>query len=254
MSNKKKAGSVKGLELAVIYIFMMLFLVIADQLVKRYIVFSMDYKSSIPVIDNFFSLYYVRNTGSAFSFLADKEWGITVLSAVSAVLGLLVIVLMCIACHKYLRLLGFAFSLIAAGAFGNLIDRIQLKYVIDYLRFDFGDYTFPIFNLADICAVVGTFILMGIIIFGHKYFDAFWSSRDKKEKKEKEKQDKMMARQANVKMPVNDESEEDADETDEDDLEVESAGETEEFSIRTDALSIPDKTGSDGLISSDGED
>ena len=256
MSNKKKAGSVKGLELAVIYIFMMLFLVIADQLVKRYIVFSMDYKSSVPVIDNFFSLYYVRNTGSAFSFLADKEWGITVLSAISAVLGLLVIVLMFIACHKYLRLLGFAFSLIAAGAFGNLIDRIQLKYVIDYLRFDFGDYTFPIFNLADICAVVGTFILMGIIIFGHKYFDSFWGSRDKKETKEKK--DKMMARQANVKMPVMDESEEDEiedmEETDEDDLEVEAAGETEELSFKTDTLSIPDKTGSDGLINSDGED
>ena len=146
MSNKSKAGSLMAFEYTVIYFFLMAFLVIADQLVKRYIDFTMEYQSTVPVIDGFFSLHYVRNTGSAFSFLADKSWGITVLSAISAVLGLMVVVLMVISCFKHLKLLGFAFSLIAAGAFGNLIDRVWLKYVIDYLRFDFGSYTFPIFN------------------------------------------------------------------------------------------------------------
>ncbi|MBO6065016.1 MAG: signal peptidase II, partial [Lachnospiraceae bacterium] len=115
MSNKSNAGSLKALEYTVIYFFMMIFLVIADQLVKRYIDFSMEYQSTVPVIDGFFSLHYVRNTGSAFSFLADKSWGITVLSVISGVLGLMVIVLMVIACIKHLKLLGFAFSLIAAG-------------------------------------------------------------------------------------------------------------------------------------------
>ena len=114
----------------------------------------------------------------------------------------MVIVLMIIACVKHLKLLGFAFSLIAAGAFGNLIDRVRLKYVIDYLRFDFGSYTFPIFNLADICAVVGTFILLGIVLIGHKYFDAFWGSSDKKKGKEK-------ARKAEVNMPEAEDTEED---------------------------------------------
>lgn len=185
MSKRKQVNPAVGLELMVIYFFLMIFLVIADQLIKRYIVFTMDYQESVPVIDNFFSLHYVRNTGSAFSFLADKEWGVSALSYVSAILGVMVVVLMGVACAKRLKLLGFAFSLIAAGAFGNLIDRVYHKYVIDFLRFDFGDYTFPIFNLADICAVVGTIILMGIIIFGAKYFDAFWGSSDKKKKKDK---------------------------------------------------------------------
>ena len=203
MSNKSKAGSLKALEYTVIYFFLMLFLVIADQLVKYYIDFSMEYQSQLPVIDGFFSLHYVRNTGSAFSFLADKPWGISVLSIISGVLGLMVIVLMIVACVKHLKLLGFAFSLIAAGAFGNLIDRVRLKYVIDYLRFDFGSYTFPIFNLADICAVVGTFILLGIILIGHKYFDAFWGSSNKKKGQEK-------ARKAEVKMPEAEETEEDS--------------------------------------------
>ena len=170
----------------VLYVFLMLFLVVADQIVKRAVDFTIEYQSNIPVIENFFSLYYVRNTGSAFSLLADKEWGITALTVISSVMGAFVVILMGIACRKQLKLLGFAFCLIASGAFGNLIDRVYWKYVIDYLRFDFGDYTFPIFNLADICAVVGTIILMGIIIFGSKYFDKFWGSSDKKKKAKKQ--------------------------------------------------------------------
>lgn len=187
MSKGKKHGSIRGLELMVLYVFLMLFLVVADQISKRAIVFSMKLDAEIPVIDNFFSLHYVINKGSAFSFLADKEWGISALTAISAVMGALVVVLMGVACKKHLKLLGFAFCLIASGAFGNLIDRVYHKYVIDFLRFDFGDYTFPIFNFADICAVVGTVILMGIIIFGAKYFDAFWGPSNKKKKEKAEK-------------------------------------------------------------------
>ena len=187
MSKSKKINPAVGLELMVIFLFMMLFLVIVDQLIKRYIVFTMDYQETVPVIDNFFSLHYVRNTGSAFSFLADKEWGVKALSYVSAILGGLVVILMGVACAKKLKMLAFAFCLIASGAFGNLIDRVYHKYVIDFLRFDFGDYTFPIFNFADICAVIGTVILMLIILFGHKYFDAFWGSSSEKKKAKKAK-------------------------------------------------------------------
>ena len=187
MSKGKKHGSIRGLELMVLYVFLMLFLVVADQISKRAIVFSMELNAEIPLIDNFFSLHYVINKGSAFSFLADKEWGISALTAISAVMGALVVILMGVACKKHLKLLGFAFCLIASGAFGNLIDRVYHKYVIDFLRFDFGDYTFPIFNFADICAVVGTIILMGIIIFGAKYFDAFWGPSNKKKKEKAEK-------------------------------------------------------------------
>ena len=183
MSKGRKANSINGLELMVMYVFLLFFLVVADQLVKKAIDFNMAYGSTIPVIENFFSLHYVRNTGSAFSLFADKEWGITVLTIISGVLGGLVVIFLGIACAKRLKLLGLAFCLIASGAFGNLIDRVQLKYVIDYLRFDFGSYTFPIFNLADICAVIGTAILMGVIIFGQKYFDDFWGSSKKGAKK-----------------------------------------------------------------------
>ena len=225
MSKDKKHSSIRAMELMVLYVFLMLFLVVADQIVKRAIDFTMEYQSTVPVIDNFFSLYYVRNTGSAFSFLADKEWGITALTAISSVMGVLVIVLMGIACKKHLKLLGFAFCLIASGAFGNLIDRVYWKYVIDYLRFDFGNYTFPIFNLADICAVLGTAILMGIIIFGAKYFDAFWGPSDKKDKKAKK------AKAVKIEEP---EEKEEQEETEEHEEAAEEAG--EDFEEEPEAL------------------
>ena len=225
MSKDKKHSSIRAMELMVLYVFLMLFLVVADQIVKRAIDFTMEYQSTVPVIDNFFSLYYVRNTGSAFSFLADKEWGITALTAISSVMGVLVIVLMGIACKKHLKLLGFAFCLIASGAFGNLIDRVYWKYVIDYLRFDFGNYTFPIFNLADICAVLGTAILMGIIIFGAKYFDAFWGPSDKKDKKAKK------AKAVKIEEP---EEKEEQEETEEHGEAAEEAG--EDFEEEPEAL------------------
>lgn len=243
MSKGRKANPLVGLELMVMFIFLMLFLVIADQFVKSVIDFQMEYQSSIPIIDGFFSLHYVRNTGSAFSFLADKQWGVSALSMISTVLGGLVLILMGIACHKNLKLLGFAFCLIASGAFGNLIDRVRLKYVIDYLRFDFGDYTFPIFNLADICAVLGTFILMGIIIFGAKYFDSFWGSSSKKKDAKKARQPKLQTQEKASGSKAAKGSEETNDET--------LALESEDYDP---VLAIPENSTSGALIRDDEEE
>ena len=166
----------------------------------------MEYGSLKPVIPGFFSLHYVRNTGSAFSLFADKDWGIYFLSGMSLVLGILIFILMLIAASRSMKLISFAFCLLASGALGNLVDRVWLKYVIDYLRFDFGTYTFPIFNFADICAVVGTILLICIIIFGTKYFESFWQIIFKKKEKKKEP------------------------ESEEDNVEIEEADEAEDFS------------------------
>ena len=247
MSKGKKHGSIRGLELMVLYMFLMLFLVVADQISKRAIVFSMKLDAEIPVIDNFFSLHYVINKGSAFSFLADKEWGISALTAISAVMGALVVVLMGVACKKHLKLLGFAFCLIASGAFGNLIDRVYHKYVIDFLRFDFGDYTFPIFNFADICAVVGTVILMGIIIFGAKYFDAFWGPSDKKKKAKAEKA-------AKPETAENEETDEQPEENNVEEPEEESTEESEDYPQTAPVRSAPLSLIAGDLTDQDDED
>ncbi len=171
--NDKKTNT---LALKSFFAFLTLFLVIADQFIKKAVVFNMQLFDKKDIIPGFFSLYYVVNTGSAFSFLADKSWGITVLSIVSLVIGTVIMLLMFLAAHNRMKMLSVSFCLIAAGAYGNLIDRFSLKYVIDFLRFDFGTYTFPIFNFADICAVVGTILFVLVILFGKDEFDNYWNS------------------------------------------------------------------------------
>jgi len=65
-------------------------------------------------------------------------------------------------------LLNLALSLIFAGAVGNLIDRVLTGSVTDFLRFDFGSYTFPIFNVADMSVVIGSAVLMYYMFFIYK--------------------------------------------------------------------------------------
>ena len=176
---KKKAPDI---ELSLCFTFLMIILVTVDQFLKKIVISEMNFGDIKPVIPDFFSIHYVRNTGSAFSMFADKPWGIYFLSGVSIVLGVAIFVFMLIASSRGFKLLSFAFSLLSAGAFGNLIDRIAFRYVVDFIRFDFGNYTFPIFNFADICAVLGTILVICIIIFGSKYFESFWATLSKKEK------------------------------------------------------------------------
>lgn len=151
-------------------------LVVADQVVKKLVEAKVKPlpDRTVVVIKNFFSLYYCENTGSAFSMFANQSWGIYFLSVVSVIMGLGIFILMIIALKNNMKLIALAFCLLSSGAIGNLIDRISLRYVIDFLRFDFGSYTFPIFNIADICAVLGTILLICIIVFGAKYFEKFW--------------------------------------------------------------------------------
>lgn len=170
--NKKTSS---GLGICILFSIVFTLLVAADQIIKKIIVDNIKFSGPVAVIDNFFYLHYAENTGSAFSLFADKAWGIYFLSGVSTILGIGIFALMIIAAKHELKLLSFAFCLLSSGAFGNLIDRYRLKYVVDFMRFDFGSYTFPIFNFADMCAVVGTILIICIIIFGSKYFETFWN-------------------------------------------------------------------------------
>ena len=129
-------------------------LIIFDQYTKYLITGTFDFKlgESVPVIDGLFNITYVRNPGAAFGFLANAG------SAIRKPLFLLVPVLACIWLVWLLmhsveknRLLTWAYSLIFAGAIGNLIDRFRLDYVVDFLDFYLGNSHFPAFNVADSC-------------------------------------------------------------------------------------------------------
>lgn len=145
-------------------------LVIIDQFTKFMITQTMAYQGMRPIIDKFLSFHYVRNTGSAFSLFADKSWGITMLSVVSFIALLAILFMAFFVLYKYRsRRLSALLIFLAAGTLGNLIDRVRLEYVIDFIRFDFGDYTFPIFNVADIYVTCSCILLAICLIFNEKF-------------------------------------------------------------------------------------
>lgn len=135
--------------------------VVVDQLTKRMVVESMSLHDSVPVIDSFFHVTYVRNRGGAFSILADlPEWlrlpfFVTVaLAAFAALLYFLRGVSM------QQKLLLFALAGILGGAAGNFIDRITTGTVVDFLDVHWRGFHWPAFNVADSFITVGTVVVL----------------------------------------------------------------------------------------------
>ncbi len=122
-----------------------------DQFIKIIINHNMKLNTHIDIIPNFFSIFYVRNTGAAFSILEDNTIFLVIISAVFVVLIDRYIKKE----EKFSKLGVISLGMIMGGIFGNLIDRIIHHSVIDYLSFTVLEYNFPIFNLADIGITVG---------------------------------------------------------------------------------------------------
>ena len=129
-----------------------------DQATKLYVDANFRLHESMPVIRGFFNLTYVRNKGAAFGILADNAVRIPFFITVSivAMLGILWYI-------RHIRndqkLAFFSLSLVFAGAFGNLIDRVRLGEVIDFLDVFWQRYHWPAFNVADSAITVGVTLL-----------------------------------------------------------------------------------------------
>lgn len=125
-------------------------IILADQLTKGAVQQNFFLGESIPVIEGLFNLTYVRNTGAAFGMGRGAPELIRVIFflIIPVMACLWMVYLIWIERHRN-ALLCTAYSLILAGAVGNLIDRFTLKYVVDYLDFHFRGSHFPSFNIAD---------------------------------------------------------------------------------------------------------
>ncbi len=140
-------------------------LVLLDQITK--VIFSNCLKDgNINIIPNFFYLELVWNSGAAFGILKDSR----ILFCVLTILICLVIEFYYfrIPRTKEYTLLRIDFIFLFSGALGNLIDRIKRGTVIDFLAFDFGSYSFPRFNVADIYITVSAIALFVLILFYYK--------------------------------------------------------------------------------------
>jgi signal peptidase II len=112
------------------------------------------------VINDFLSLSHVHNYGAAFSFLADQSgWQRYFLSGFSLVASVAIIIWMRrIDAGRLLKL--FALSILLAGAIGNLIDRLLLGFVIDFIDLHYQGFYWPVFNVADVLISLGVVLLI----------------------------------------------------------------------------------------------
>jgi signal peptidase II len=135
-----------------------LLVIVLDQLSKLMIVGSFAYGEGL-IITSFFNLVHVLNHGAAFSFLAGAGgWQRWFFTALAAVISAWLIVM--IRRHQTERLQPLAFALILGGAIGNVIDRVRIGAVIDYLDFHAAGYHFPAFNLADSAITLGVILML----------------------------------------------------------------------------------------------
>ena len=132
-----------------------------DQFTKWLVVTRFDLYEINEVIPGFFNLTYLHNKGAAFGLLANANpaWRVYFFVGVS-VLALIFVLFV----YQHYSRLGMvyvlAFSGIAGGAVGNLIDRVRYGSVVDFLDFYYGTYHWPAFNVADSAIVVGVGLFM----------------------------------------------------------------------------------------------
>ena len=127
-----------------------------DLITKNYAVGSLIINHSIS-INNFFNLTLAFNYGAAFSFLSDaggwQRWFFIIFT-------LIIILVLSYMIVKDKDNEYIALSFILAGALGNLYDRFLLGYVIDFIEIHYGNFYWPIFNIADISISIGVILLL----------------------------------------------------------------------------------------------
>ncbi len=145
-SGDRPAGPVFYLVTAVV--------LVLDQLTKRLITESMFRGESIELLGTFFRLTYVHNDGAAFGLPLGGRWSFIVVT----VLVSLFILFYYVRSERTLTA-RWALALILGGALGNLVDRIRIGEVVDFLHVSVAGFSWPIFNVADIGVSVGVGLL-----------------------------------------------------------------------------------------------
>ncbi len=129
----------------------------ADQITKHLVRSRLAYGEGWPSVDWFVHFEHVTNTGAAFSILQNQG----VFLIVTSLIGLGAIILYFAYPPFHHPVLRVAFGMQLGGAVGNLLDRIRLGSVTDFIKFRY----YPTFNVADSCIVVGVFILAWFLLF-----------------------------------------------------------------------------------------
>lgn len=147
----------------IIAIFAIIAGVILDQYTKLLAVTHLK-DAPISIIKGVFQLHYLENRGAAFGIFQNQQ----IFFFITGIIMLMIVTVLYVRLPHTKRLLPLktCLILIAAGAIGNMIDRVRLNYVVDFLYFEL--INFPIFNVADIYVTVATIGIIFLILFYYK--------------------------------------------------------------------------------------
>ena len=137
-----------------------------DQATKMFIHTHYQLGESTPIIPGYFNITYVRNLGAAFGFLGQTDPAFrTFFFLAMPPLAMLIILLILRGVADTDKLQTYALSAVFGGAVGNYIDRVQFRFVIDFLDFHIKEqYTWPAFNVADSAIVCGMMFLVFLML------------------------------------------------------------------------------------------
>lgn len=159
--NKKRFGMIAK------DILLLLLLILGDQISKYCAVHFLKGKDSMILIPDILQLTYLENRGAAFGMMQNQKIFFVFVSII--VLGIIGYILLKAPLHKKYNKLHLALVFISGGAIGNMIDRIRLNYVVDFIYFSF--IHFPIFNVADIYVTIASCYLIFLLCFVYKEHD-----------------------------------------------------------------------------------
>ena len=148
-------------------------LIVIDQYTKFMVTLHIPLSYSINVVEGFFNLTHVRNSGVAFGIFSEQNSQLKpyllIFVSIIAIIAILVIF------HqtgKEKRMVQGALVLVFSGAIGNLIDRVLHKEVIDFIDIFFNNRHWPAFNIADACITIGVMLLAADLLLSSKGFNS----------------------------------------------------------------------------------
>lgn len=143
-----------------LYLFIIAFIIAADQASKWLLVRSLPLEASRDVVKGFLRLWHVRNSGAVWGFFSGHDGGLVpkVITGL-AVAALLIVAWFFLRAGRHERLELAAYAFILGGALGNIVDRLRLGYVVDFIDAYVKTWHWPTFNVADSCITVGVLLL-----------------------------------------------------------------------------------------------
>lgn len=142
-------------------------LIVVDQVTKYLAIVHLKGQEAIALIDGVLELQYLENRGSAFGMLQNQKVFLLFVGVLFMAVLLFFVIKM--PAEKKFIPANIVFTMVMAGGIGNMIDRIRFDFVVDFISFVL--INFPIFNVADIFIVIGTFSLFVLFMFVYKEKD-----------------------------------------------------------------------------------